>query len=47
MYWKYCCTVMQVGVVYTVHLVKLFLLAERVWLLFRHVAHSNDSDEYW
>jgi len=42
-YWRYRCAVMQVVVVYTVHLVKLFLIAELVWLFFRHVAHSNDS----
>jgi len=42
-YWRYYCTVMQVVVVYTVLLKKLVLVAERVLLFFRHVAHSNDS----
>jgi len=37
---------MQVVVVYTVHLVKLFLIAELVRLFFHHVAHSNDSAGY-
>jgi len=37
---------MQVVVVYLVHLVKLFLIAELVWLFFGHVAHSNDSERY-
>jgi len=35
---------MHVVVVYTVHLVNLCLVAEFVWLLFRHVTHSNDSE---
>ena len=37
---------MQVVVVYTVHLVKLFLISELIWLFLRHVAHSNDSEGY-
>jgi len=37
---------MQVVAIYTVHVVKLFLSAELVWLFFRHVAHSNDSEGY-
>jgi len=32
--WKYSCTVTQVVVVHTVHLVKLFTIAELVWLFF-------------
>jgi len=45
-YLRYGCTVMQVVVIYTVHLVKLFLIAELVWLFFCHVAHLNDSEGY-
>jgi len=45
-YWRYRCTVMQVVVVYTAHLVKLFLIAELVWLFSCHVAHSTDSEGY-
>jgi len=37
---------MQVLVVYTVHLVKLFLIAELVWLFLRDTAHSNDSEGF-
>jgi len=37
---------MQVVVVRTVNLVKLFPVAELLWLFFRHVAHSNDSEGY-
>jgi len=35
---------MHVVVVYTVHLVNLCPIAELVWLFFRHVTHSNDSE---
>ena len=45
-YWRYRCTLMQAVVVFTVHLMKWFLIAELVWLFFRHVAHSNDSEAY-
>jgi len=31
---------------YTVYLMKLLLIAELAWLLFRHVAHSNDREGY-
>jgi len=44
MYWRYRRTMVQVVVVYTVHVVKLFRIAELVWLFLRHVSHSNDSE---
>jgi len=34
---------MQVVVICTVHLLKLFLIAELVWLFFNQVTHLNNS----
>ena len=45
-YWRCSCAIRQVVVVFTVLLVKLFYIAERVLLFFRHVAHLNDSEGY-
>jgi len=44
-YWRYPCTVMQVADLYTVKLLKIFLVAELV-CFFRHVTHSKDSSGY-